>query len=379
VGSSTKDKGVRIDSSFPGGNIIIHEIRGNDVYLEQDLRDTEGDWFYWSFRVRGAEERLVRFHFVGSDAIGPLGPAVSTDGGQTWPWLGSSSGGTTDFSYQFRDQSKDVRFSVGMNYLEAHFLDFLTRLSSNHSLRLETLCTTPRGRRVELLRIGCSPRSRYRLVFTCRHHACEAPANYVLEGAIGAILADDSTGEWYREHVETAVVPFVDKDGVEEGDQGKYRRPHDHWHDYAGESIYSAVSSLRKLMESFDDGTPLTYVDLHCPWLHGGRHETIHFVGNSSGNNWLAIQRLSARLEQRQKGQLTFAKGDNLPFGAAWNLDQGKPLTSHNWVQTLRNVRLATVLEFPYARVRGMPVDAHAARRFGSDLAVALRCFMESG
>ena len=36
---------LQIDAEFPGGNIVVDNIKGNDVYLHQDLRDTAGDWF----------------------------------------------------------------------------------------------------------------------------------------------------------------------------------------------------------------------------------------------------------------------------------------------------------------------------------------------
>jgi len=44
----------RIDAGFPGGNIIVDGIEGDTVFLRPDLRDTQGDWFYWAFRVRGS-------------------------------------------------------------------------------------------------------------------------------------------------------------------------------------------------------------------------------------------------------------------------------------------------------------------------------------
>lgn len=52
-----------IDSHLPGDNIVVERIDGEDVYLRQDLRDTEGPWFYWCFRVLGASGRTLRFHF----------------------------------------------------------------------------------------------------------------------------------------------------------------------------------------------------------------------------------------------------------------------------------------------------------------------------
>ena len=50
-------------------------------------------------------------------------------------------------------------------------------------------------------------------------------ANYELEGLLTAITADDDLGRWYQQHVSAFIVPFVDKDGVEDGDQGQESPP----------------------------------------------------------------------------------------------------------------------------------------------------------
>lgn len=54
---------MKITSDFTGGNIIVKEICENTVHLECDLRGTVGDWFYWAFRVEGAEGKTVTFDF----------------------------------------------------------------------------------------------------------------------------------------------------------------------------------------------------------------------------------------------------------------------------------------------------------------------------
>lgn len=46
-----------VDCDFPGGNIVVDGIKDDTVFLHQDVRDTQGDWFYWYFRVRGAAGR----------------------------------------------------------------------------------------------------------------------------------------------------------------------------------------------------------------------------------------------------------------------------------------------------------------------------------
>lgn len=84
-----------IDAQFPGGNIIVDRIEGDQAFIRPDLRDTDGNWFYWCFRVRGAQNRTVRFEFTEQSPIAARGPAVSVDDGLTWRWLGREQG-TTD-------------------------------------------------------------------------------------------------------------------------------------------------------------------------------------------------------------------------------------------------------------------------------------------
>ena len=52
-----------IHQNFIGGNITVKEIDGNTVVLENELRDTTGDWFYWAFCVEGAENKTITFKF----------------------------------------------------------------------------------------------------------------------------------------------------------------------------------------------------------------------------------------------------------------------------------------------------------------------------
>ena len=92
---------MEIDCAFPGGNILVDAIDGDVARIHQDLRDTEGDWFYWSFRVHGAQGRTVRFEFTRGNPIGVRGPALSTDGGKSWSWLGLEATDGASFRYTF--------------------------------------------------------------------------------------------------------------------------------------------------------------------------------------------------------------------------------------------------------------------------------------
>ena len=224
-----------IDTDYPGGNVIVESIEGDTVLLRTDLRDTEGWWFYWNFKVSGAAGRTVTFRFTERNPIGVRGPAVSIDNGATWTWLGTEQVEDASFKYTFPADRDEAQFALSMPYLQSDLDVFLAEYATSTALLKETLCTSAKGRRVELLRAGCLDGSpKHRILLTARHHACESMASYVLEGVLSAIVAEEEDGKWLRENVEVIVIPFMDKDGVEEGDQGKYRRPRDHNRDYIG-------------------------------------------------------------------------------------------------------------------------------------------------
>ena len=267
---------VTIDADYPGGNIVVERVEGNTVYLRPDLRDTEGWWFYWNFRVRGAQGRVLTFQFSGGNPVGVRGPAVSIDEGRTWSWMGPEVGSDASFTYTLAADVEEVRFCLAAPYQEKDLHRFLAQHQGNPNLRVEELCRTPHGRSVERLHVGRLDGSPpFRILVTARHHACEMMASYVLEGLLAAALAETDDGRWIRENVEVLAIPFVDKDGVEEGDQGKNRKPRDHNRDYAGMSIHPSVVALRTFVPNWSGGRLCATFDLHCPYIRGPHNEVI--------------------------------------------------------------------------------------------------------
>ena len=368
-----------VDASFPGGNIIVEGYDGDVVLLRQDLRDTEGDWFYWCFRVTGAAGRALWFRFTGSNVIGVRGAAVSDDGGGSWRWLGAEAVSGSSFRYSFAPDIRDVRFCFTIPYMETNLRAFLDRFQGNPSLSVETLCQTQKGRAVEMLRVGRLDGSAgTRVLLTCRHHCCESMASYVLEGIMDAALGDSSEGRWLMEHAEILVVPFMDKDGVEDGDQGKNRRPHDHNRDYGGESLYPSVRALRELAPRWSHGRLHFALDLHCPHICGEGNEHIYFVGDRDPENWRRVETFSGILEEIQAGPIPFKVADNLPYGEAWNVEanyrSGKSFSQ--WASEIHGIRFASTVEVPYANASGAAVTPETARAFGRDLARAMARFL---
>lgn len=364
---------MNVSGDFPGGNIILDSIDGDTVRLHQDLRDTAGDWFYWCFRVAEVSGRAVRFQFTGSRAIGARGPAVSIDGGATWSWL-QTGNDPSGFSYFFPEDSEPVFFSMTIPYTEANLTQFLTPWANHPHVRTGILCKSRHGRPVEFLTCGCiDGTASRRVLITARHHCCESLASYALEGLV-SVVPDDP---WFSQNVEFFILPFMDKDGVEEGDQGKNRKPRDHNRDYDGASLYPETAALREIGAEWNLA-PAIMLDLHCPWLLGGMNELIYFVGQQREELWLEQQRFSEVLEKHITGPLPFRASDNLPFGQDWNVESSYKLGTScaRWASMLPGARFVSTLELPYANASGSEVNAASARAFGADLARAIRAYL---
>jgi hypothetical protein len=204
--------------------------------------------------------------------------------------------------------------------------------------------------------------------------------SYVAEGLIEAALAKDENGEWFRKNVELVVIPFVDKDGVEEGDQGKNRRPRDHNRDYGTNSIYPETQAIKDFVAQWSAGKLRFAIDLHCPNIRGDVNEVIYIVGSQKTETWTEQQRFGTILERVQKGPLVYSASDNLPFGTKWNTPANftAGISGSRWAADVPGVKLATTIEFPYANAAGGEVNASTARTFGHDLARAIREYLEA-
>jgi hypothetical protein len=246
---------------------------------------------------------------------------------------------------------------------------------------VEPHATTRKGRENRRLRLGrLDGTPDHRVLLACRHHSCEMMASWALEGLMDAVLAETEDGRWLRGHVEFLVVPLVDLDGVEEGDQGKNRRPHDHNRDYQDESLYPSVAAIRQLVPGWSEGRLRIALDMHCPYIRGGgdgpsSNERIFFVGGPSEEIWQNVRAFSVLLHQVQTGPLPHHPRHNLPHGEKWNT-LSEPRSFGRWAEALPGVQVATTVEIPYANAAGTPVTPDSARAFGRDLARAMRRYL---
>lgn len=250
-----------ISEDFFGGNIIVESMDDSYVKLRINYRDSH-QWFYWAFKVTGAEGMTITFDF-GKDVIGYFGPAVSYDL-LNWKWAfpkecKEDENDRHSFTYTFSENENEVYFSHHFQYSFENFkkLDFLS-----HSV----LCKDTDGVNCPVAVMGDGENT---ILLTARHHACESPASYILEGFLMGL------NEKMPKDYKVIVVPFVDAKGSFKGDQGKGRAPHDHNRDYIENSIYPTTTEIKKLLNK---ETVKYAFDFHSPLHIGGDSDILRLV-----------------------------------------------------------------------------------------------------
>ncbi len=368
------DMHLTLKSDFPGGNVTVDSNEGSTVHISPDLR-TSPAWFYWYFEAEASEPGQVTFVFNGAK-VGVRGPAVSLDEGKTWAWMGTEhvvyahkaaeAGAPAvpdSFTYNFTKAHEKVRFSVGFPYVQSNLDEFLKKNASNPNMAKSILATTTHGLPVELLQIGKPGPGIVSMAVSARSHCCEALASYILEGFLQEAMSDSPAGVEFRKKYVLFAVPMLDKDGVQAGDQGKNRAPHDHNRDYGVEpNLYPEIKAFEALAHAQHVQVG---IDFHCPALRGDIHEVFHWLGLKIPYISNNIDELAAWMGEERPAQgntpLNFLakpsnppKTDGIPF--SW------------YFAYLDNSLLAVTLESPYAKLE----DVDTARAYGGALLRAL-------
>ena len=336
---------MKISGDYTGGNIKLLSVDGGTVKLEQELRGTTQWWFYWNFRVEGAQGKNLVFEFQNGEVVCPFGPAVSDDG-YNWSFNGQScyiSG--TSFKYGFSESEKIKYFAFSLPYQLAHFDNFFKTIANNPEVERKILTYSEQDREIPLVKIGCGTKN---IIFTCRHHCCESTASYALEGLISSIVKEYSV---LLDNYTFHIIPFVDIDGVENGDQGKDRAPHDHNRDYIENPIYNYTRAIYRYTENMPIAV---FIDFHSPFKWGGLDNLphIHFGPQPADKPELQLVFADNLYEITNQNPVpdTILYNNcrnDLFYGGPYN-KVGTP-SSKNYFALKKNVDMAFTIETPYS------------------------------
>ncbi|MBQ7321617.1 MAG: hypothetical protein IJW99_05935 [Clostridia bacterium] len=348
---------MKIHADFECGNIRVLNVEGNHVYLQNELRGTTRDYFYWAFCVEGAQGQTLSFH-LDKEWVGNYGAAVSHDLIH-WQWMDSRDDGFS-FTYRFGEDEDKVYFAHDLVYTPARLRAVLCELG----LSAESLCLTPKGREVPLLRIGNGSRP---IVLASRHHSCESPGTYVLEGVLREYLASPI------EDTSLFVVPFADYDGVCDGDQGKGRAPFDHNRDYTDAPIYPEV---REIIRFAKENPVYMGFDFHAPGHSGGARCGKIFVVRKFAEKEPLFDTFGQLFEAAcgEDAVKYFVSGDIHP-NVGWNKDATP--TFSTFFNTLEGCRFACTLENTFFGTAENKVTAEKLVNTGRAFCRAVRKFAE--
>ena len=365
---------VKISCDYPGGNVKVHGISTGCADVDADLRDTPSNWFYWNFEAEAVTPGTVRFQFpVGRWMISRQGPAVSTDEGKTWRWLGrenttfngsESKVNTRDsFDWTFTRAGEKVRFAQGIPYLLKDFEEYYSTVRNSPYLKRSVLTISRQGRELPLLTIGNGPEN---MLLTARHHCCEAMASYALEGFVAEALSDSPAAVEFRSRYTLYVVPFMDLDGAEAGDQGKNRAPHDQNRDYG--LVNPIYPENKAVMALHAEKKFKLVLDLHDPAVRYDAHEMLYFGGFSTPSNRANTREFKAWVDEELPEEINpilyrHPEKDNIPpVTLPIAGDMGIP--SSLYFTIVPDIVYGTTVEIPYATVNGR-YNEKSSRKIG--------------
>ena len=370
---------VKITSDFSGGNIVVNRISGDSVWLKPDLSFTEGEWFYWYFKISGISEKTITFKFDQNNVFPKYGPAYSLNNDNTWKWYGENRTTNNSFTFSFSEQDTIAFFSMAFPYTENNLNEFLVNLKNKELLKINTLCFSPENRVIEKITIpSLNPEPKFKVLITARHHACEMMASYVLEGIIKSLLNDKNL-QSLRNDTEFLIIPFMDKDGVENGEQGKNRIPRDHNRDYGENPVHHSTTALKQLVSEWSQGKLKVALDIHCPWIHGKNNEDIYIVGSSDKQIEQNQILFSQLLEKNSSGEVKSYHKNFLPFGESWNTgaNYSQGISFSKWAGGIARISISTTIEYPYSNISGIMVSKDNSRAFGETISFSIHDYFE--
>lgn len=369
---------VKITCNYPGGNVKVIRTAPGIAEIAPDLRDTSSYWFYWNFDAESDAPGKVRFLFPEKrKTISAQGPCISTDGGKTWRWLGKDktkfieSAGNTEkrdsFEWEFTKGGEKVRFAHGFPYQKADFDRFVAAMKNNPHLQQTFLTKTRKGAESPMLVIGKADKTKKAFLLTARHHACEAIASFVWEGFVEEALSDSPCGVRFREKYVLYAVPFVDLDGVEAGDQGKNRAPHDHNRDYGLEKpLYPEIAALMNLCR---EKKFFAAMDLHAPSVRTDIHEAFYLAGLKTPEN----QKISNVFLSWLHREIPPQCSRTLHLGGknAMQVEGDRGIAFSSYFQKQEGMAYAMTIENPYAS-SNILYDSAAAKEYGRGVCRAI-------
>jgi hypothetical protein len=219
-----------INTSFENASPLDWEIDSAGAVQVRLIYDLErsspnraaGHWHFEVQACPGAKLRIVLNNFdnvwngkKGSPVSDRTIAFVSQDG-KTWKAMRTRllEGNRLQLDLEMQGASL---FVARLEPYRLSDLEALERSIGGHpAVQIRPIGHTVQGRELEIIRVG-NPRAPRRVFLRARAHPWEPGGNWVLQGLVRRLLADDADARRWREHYCLYAMPLANKDGVANG------------------------------------------------------------------------------------------------------------------------------------------------------------------
>lgn len=234
---------------------------------------------------------------------------------------------------------------------------------------------TGQGRELTRLRLArADARPEAGLYLMARQHAGETPGSWVLDGVLRFLASNQPAAQGFRAGVDIWVVPFVDLDGVVNGDYGKDAFPWDFnraWEQLPQRPEVQAIQ--RDLMRFAQLADRRLVIDLHAP-------------GHSTPDLYVQLPREQRPILQQQAA-LRFAElmASHWPELEAASLSRPTRYPSRwnalstlgSWVWDHLERTPEVTIETSYQSLAGRPLDPDGYREIGRRLVLTASAWLD--
>lgn len=348
------------------GASSIVRVEDDTIFVDADSENCDDLWYYWYFGIQPNNMKRVLLDLSRIGVVGSFGPAIRIGDGE-WNWYSLVETHETQFPILLPENGEKIEVASVIPYTAKNYTSFRDRHQRHRSEWSSSILGKSEDDNnvfFESLSSKNTLNNAIKILVTCRHHASETSASFVLEGiileALSKLTEADVSVDW---------IPIVDVDGVEAGHQGKGRLPHDHNRDYVDEPMYAPTRAIQSKLRS----SPKEYdyvIDLHAPWIREAHNEVIHFVEPQCETALKRIRRLSHNFgNQLRQSNIPYTVNDNMSYGKRWNSNFNNRNGSFTgFARSAFPDATVGTLEVPHAKIHDLRVNPEILQSVGAAL-----------
>ncbi len=222
---------IYINTHFENGSPLYWQVEPDGKILVSLIYDHErgvlnraaGHWFFQVLAERGSDLTLVLQNFYNiwngktdlSDATDKTTCYISEDG-RKWANLPIKKLDGQKLEVKIHMNS-DSLFVARLEPYRVSDLDrLMAEIADNPLVKITRIGKTVEGRPLEIIRIGHA-NAPFRIFLRGRAHAWEPGGNWVIQGLIRGLLANDQKSKSYLDRYCVYILPMINKDRVFHG------------------------------------------------------------------------------------------------------------------------------------------------------------------